>query len=83
MLTGLMPFLTSRTAEESYEVLRNHPDLLNPAVDELIEMGLSGLRRRNDAHSIAAIRERHELLVRCRQVGVDRAFSERFPNFRP
>jgi len=76
-----MPFLNARSAEEAYDALSKHPELLSPDTDKYIEMGMSGLRDKNDANSIAAVRERQRLLERCRQVGVDRAFSERFPNF--
>jgi hypothetical protein len=72
----LIAFLMSPTWSNSRDLLKLHPELLDPAVDELVER-VAGFARDEDSDlGLSMIEQQLGLLRRSRQVGVDAAFAE-------
>ena len=67
-------FLDSKTWEESQEFLGSHPELIQEQVELLLDC-LAQVQL--DRKSSAIVQEHRELLKRCREVGIDRAFQEK------
>ena len=72
----LVEFLLSTSWSNSRYLLVLHPELLDPAVDEMVETFIASRRRENDDLRVAVFEQQLGLLRRCRQVGVDAAFAE-------
>lgn len=72
----LVEFLLSTSWSNSRYLLVLHPELLDPAVDEMVETFIASRRRENDDLRVAVFEQQLRLLRRCRQVGVDAAFAE-------
>lgn len=67
-------FLDFKTWEQSQEFLENHPELVQEQVELLVDC-LAQVQL--DRESSARVQEHRELLKRCREVGIDRAFQEK------
>jgi CHAT domain-containing protein len=67
-------FLDSKTWEESQEFLGSHPELIQEQVELLLDC-LAQVQL--DREKSAIVQEHRELLKRCREVGIDRAFQEK------
>jgi CHAT domain-containing protein/tetratricopeptide (TPR) repeat protein len=70
----LLSFLNAPTWDETQEIVEEHPELLGEEAQILlgeIEAGQA------DAEAVRVVQEGMELLRRCRNVGIPRAFSEK------
>lgn len=72
----LLEFLQSPTWSNSRDLLTMHPDLLDPAVDRLVERMMGYARDANRPQSLREFEQQLGLLRRSRQIGVDAAFAE-------
>lgn len=72
----LVEFLFSTSWSSSRDLLVLHPELLHPAVDELIERFIVAKRCEDEDLQVSVLEQQLGLLRRCRQVGVDAAFTE-------
>jgi hypothetical protein len=72
----LLEFLLSPTWSNSRDLLKLHPELLEPEVDELIERMIGLARDRGDQRGPGRLEQQLGLLRRSRQVGADAAFAE-------
>jgi hypothetical protein len=72
----LVSFLLSPSWSNSRYLLVLHPELLEPAVDEMVEALIASGRRENDALRVAVFEQQLDLLRHCRQGGLDTAFAE-------
>ncbi|MCZ4510744.1 hypothetical protein O3Q52_21640 [Streptomyces sp. ActVer] len=66
-------FCTQPTWSEARKFLLTHPELLS---DEVISQMETVARGDSESSAIASLRQHLQLLRRCRQIGVDRAFAE-------
>ena len=66
-------FCTLPTWDEARKFLLTYPEMLS---DEIVSGMEAVARRSGEATAMASVRQHLRLLQRCRQVGVDRAFSE-------
>jgi hypothetical protein len=72
----LLEFLQSPTWSNSRDLLTMHPELLDPAVDELVERVMGFARDEDQPQSVREFEQQLGLLRRSRQVSVDAAFAE-------
>jgi len=72
----LAEFMQSPTWSNSRDLLRLHPELLDPAVDRLFERMMGYARSENEPQGLRRLEQQLGLLRRSRQVGVDAAFAE-------
>jgi hypothetical protein len=80
LLLAVMQLLQAQSNPEARRIIDINPELLTEEAERLLDMGSRRFVRNRDdpsaASSLAVIEERRELLRRCREVGVDRAFAE-------
>jgi hypothetical protein len=80
LLLAVLELLQARTTAEARHVIDSNPELLTEAAERLLDMATARFARDGDhpsaTSSLAVIDERRELLRRCREVGVERAFAE-------
>jgi len=67
-------FLDLRRWEEKQQIVEQHPELLEPQAEVLLE-GLKDAQE--SAEAIQLVQEHQKLLQRCRDAGIPRAFAEK------
>jgi hypothetical protein len=72
----LAEYLHSPTWSDSRDLLKQHPELLDPAVDELVERMIGYAREEHSELGLSELEQQLGLLRRSRQVGADTAFAE-------
>lgn len=72
----LAEFLQSPTWSNSRDLLKLHPELLDPAVDVLVERMIGYARDEHNEMGRGELEQQLGLLRRSRQVGADAAFAE-------
>jgi hypothetical protein len=70
-------FINTDTWLDTMRVVQDHPELLSDETDELFALMLTQAEAAADARTARILREHHELLRRCRAVGVEAAFAEK------
>ncbi len=70
-------FIRCRTEAESQRVVEQHPELLSPEADILLEQRIVAAREQGRADIERLLAERRTLLRRCRELGVEEAFAEK------
>jgi len=73
----MQEFLSADTWTKSQEVLTQHPELLTDAADALLAHWLDTAAQQKDEQAQRIFTEHRQLLMRCREVGVERAFAEK------
>ena len=72
----LAEYLQSPTWSNSRDLLKLHPELLDPAVDVLVERMIGYARDEHNEMGRGELEQQLGLLRRSRQVGADAAFAE-------
>jgi CHAT domain-containing protein/tetratricopeptide (TPR) repeat protein len=70
-------FINADTWLDTMRVVQAHPELLSDETDELFALMLTQAEAAADARTARILREHHELLRRCREVGAEVAFAEK------
>lgn len=76
LLQALDEFTRSETWDEAKQVVEAHHELLTEEADALLAALIA---RQKDQQAVQILQEHRHILVRCRNEGIDAAFSERVP----
>jgi CHAT domain-containing protein len=74
LLQALWAFITAETWAESKRIVEENSELLTEEADSLLGLLISMWE---DEDAIRILKEHRELLRRCREVGIERAFAEK------
>lgn len=69
-------FVRARTWRASRQVVRDHPELLEPAADRVLELLVRAAERMGDDATVKSFTLHRRLLERAREAGVPAAFDE-------
>jgi hypothetical protein len=72
----IQTLIQADTWAASQRIIEAHPELLSDEADQLLGQLMAVARQQGDAQAEGAFTEHRQLLARCRQVGVEAAFSE-------
>src|ERR1019366_8426915 len=70
----LVSFVNAQTWDDSQRIVEQHPELLGKEAEAVVEQIEA---EQHDAAAIRVVQKHRELLCRCRDVGVARAFAEK------
>ena len=76
LLQALDEFTRSKTWDEAKQVVEEHRELLTEEADALL---VTLIARQKDQQAVQILQEHRYILVRCRNEGIDAAFSDRIP----
>jgi len=77
LLNALQAFITADTWAGSRRVVEEHPELLTDEADALLGQLIEGARAQGDENATRLFEEHRALLRRCREAGVEAAFTEK------
>src|SRR5512135_2654812 len=72
LLRAIRKFVEAKTWSESKRILEQHPELLSDKADAFLEHLIA---EQTNEDVIVNLTQHHELLRRCRDVGLDAAFA--------
>jgi len=68
-------FMSAQTPADGRQILEQHPELLGEDASFVLDRLLEALRAQGNTEALFVLQERRALLQRCREVGIDAAFS--------
>jgi isopentenyldiphosphate isomerase len=77
LLQVIQNFLFARSWEESQQTVIQHPELLEDETDEVLSQLITAAEEESEIDTSQMFADHRELLRRCRDVGVEAAFSEK------
>lgn len=78
LANALNEFLQAPSWHASRRILEDNPDLLSDEADALLVRLSTALRHRGNEGDASIVEDHRTLLRRCREVGIPRAFAEKF-----
>ena len=72
----LLAFIQADTWDQSRRIVEQHPELLTDETDALLEQLIEAARMQEDENAQRTFEQHRVLLLRCREVGTERAFAD-------
>ncbi|MFZ1594463.1 MAG: CpXC domain-containing protein, partial [Anaerolineae bacterium] len=73
----IQTFINARTWDDSQQIVEQHPELLSDKADVLFGQLIAATQASQVDGGAAELEEHRDLLRRCREVGIPRAFAEK------
>jgi tetratricopeptide (TPR) repeat protein len=77
IIHSLQAFIEAKDWIASQQVLTQHPELLSDEADEALDRLITAARAQGDKKATHAFEEHRDLLRRCREIGIEKAFAEK------
>jgi tetratricopeptide (TPR) repeat protein len=72
----LSQFMNANSLDLSQQIISEHPELLSKEADNFLEYFKASFYRQGITENEKVIQQHHNLLIRCREIGIDKAYAE-------